>query len=86
MESDFDPPTPPGRKQRKPFTLRCEARKYAWCRCEKSVSYPMCDGTHRGTGLSPLKVEFETARSVAWCACGESRAAPFCDGSHSRAP
>ena len=75
---------PPGRKQKGPFVAKCEAGKYAWCRCERSAQYPYCDGTHRGSEVSPIKVVFDEPRTVIWCACGLSQNAPYCDGSHSR--
>lgn len=74
----------PGRKQKGPFVDQCEAGKYAWCQCGSSTNYPYCDGTHRGSGITPLKVSFEKPCCVVWCACGESRNKPYCDGSHSR--
>ena len=75
---------PPGRKQQGPFVQQCEARKYAWCRCARSARYPMCDGTHRGSENTPLKVIFDAPRTVAWCACGRSQTIPFCDGTHAK--
>lgn len=75
---------PPGRKLKGPFVASCEPGKYAWCRCEKSARYPYCDGTHRGTEITPLKVVLERATTVVWCACGLSQNAPYCDGSHTR--
>lgn len=75
-------PPAPGRKQKGPFVARCAAGKYAWCRCERSATYPYCDGSHRGTATTPLKVVFVEPRNVVWCACGASRNAPYCDGSH----
>lgn len=75
---------PPGSKQDGPFVDECAAGKHAWCRCGQSQRYPYCDGTHRGSGVTPIKVVLEEARRVAWCACGNSEAAPFCDGTHAR--
>lgn len=75
---------PPGRKQKGPYVAKCEPGKYAWCRCEKSATYPYCDGTHRGTDVTPLKVVIDAPSTVVWCACGASQNAPFCDGSHGR--
>jgi CDGSH-type Zn-finger protein len=75
---------PPGRKQKGPFVTFCRAGKYAWCRCEASSSYPYCDGTHRGSAVTPLKVVLDRDLTVVWCACGQSGNKPFCDGSHTR--
>jgi CDGSH-type Zn-finger protein len=75
---------PPGRKQKCPFVTDCTPGKYAWCQCERSGSYPYCDGTHRGSAVSPLKVVIDVTRRVAWCACGTTGNRPFCDGSHAR--
>lgn len=75
---------PPGRKQKGPFVDQCEPGKYAWCACERSATYPYCDGSHRATDRLPIKVVFEKPCTVVWCACGASANKPFCDGSHSR--
>ena len=71
--------------------LDCAAGKHAWCRCQRSASYPLCDGSHRAAPAAdgapaptPLKVTFDAPRRVAWCACGKTSNAPFCDGSHAR--
>jgi CDGSH-type Zn-finger protein len=76
---------PPGRIQKQPYVALCEPGKYAYCRCQRSATFPYCDGTHRGTGLEPIKVVLEERRTVAWCACGRSANKPYCDGSHNQA-
>ena len=30
--------------------------KYFWCACGRSSAQPFCDGSHRGTGLTPMAV------------------------------
>ena len=82
--SDPSPPPgqPPGRKQKGPFVAFCSPGKYAWCRCTRSASYPYCDGTHRGSDQTPIKVVLTEGRTVVWCACGTTRNPPYCDGSH----
>ena len=63
-----------------------EPGTYWWCACGKSKSQPFCDGSHKGSGLEPKKVEITAARSIAWCGCKHTEGAPFCDGSHALLP
>jgi glutamate synthase domain-containing protein 2/CDGSH-type Zn-finger protein len=68
-----------------PATADLEAGKdYYWCRCGRSANQPFCDGSHAGTGLSPLKFTAEKTGSATLCQCKSSANAPFCDGSHAR--
>lgn len=76
---------PPGEVQPRPFVVDCEPGKYAYCACQRSGSFPYCDGTHRGSDTQPIKVIFDEPRTVAWCACARSANKPYCDGSHSQA-
>jgi len=59
-------------------------KTYFWCRCGKSKGQPFCDGSHAGTGISPLKFTAETTGPAALCQCKSSANAPFCDGSHAQ--
>lgn len=72
--------------QKKPIVQHTDAGTYFWCACGRSQSQPFCDGSHAGTGFTPVKVEIPEARQVAWCACKHSGNKPFCDGSHSKLP
>jgi CDGSH-type Zn-finger protein len=69
---------------KRPIVLDESPGVKAWCACGRSGNQPYCDGSHQGTGLSPVRTEITEARKVAWCACKHTRSAPFCDGSHSR--
>lgn len=67
---------------RVPAVLDLTAGEYWWCACGKSSTQPWCDGSHKGTGFVPLKVEIETAKKYALCQCKATAAAPMCDGKH----
>ena len=79
-------PLDPVVAQKSPFVLKMEPGEYWWCACGRSKTQPFCDGTHKGTGLKPHKVEIVAARTVAWCGCKGSTTGSFCDGSHKTLP
>lgn len=70
--------------QKKPYVMEVQPGTYFWCACGRSQSQPYCDGSHKGTGLSPLKEEVSETKKVAWCGCKHSSNKPFCDGSHAK--
>ena len=65
----------------KAITLK-KGEEYFWCSCGRSKSQPFCDGSHRGTGLTPMKFTAESDGEAFLCQCKSSGSAPFCDGSH----
>jgi CDGSH-type Zn-finger protein len=68
-----------------PFPVEVEEGKtYFWCACGKSRNQPFCDGSHKGTGLAPVKYSAEESKRVSFCGCKQSGNAPVCDGSHAR--
>ena len=71
---------------KKPAVLPLEAGDYWWCACGRSQTQPFCDGSHKGTGLAPVKFTLTEAKTVALCNCKHTCGVPFCDGSHSRLP
>lgn len=69
--------------QKTPYAVGVEAGKsYYWCTCGHSASQPFCDGSHKGTGMTPLKFEAAEAKQVHLCGCKHTKNPPFCDGSH----
>lgn len=68
--------------QKGPYVQDCEPGKYFWCACGRSSKQPFCDGSHKGTGITPKMVEIDSQRKVAWCGCKHSGNGAFCDGTH----
>jgi glutamate synthase domain-containing protein 2/CDGSH-type Zn-finger protein len=58
--------------------------KYYWCACGRSSSQPFCDGSHRGTGITPLGFSVDEDGEAFLCQCKASANPPYCDGSHTR--
>ncbi len=61
-----------------------EGKEYFWCACGRSKKQPFCDGSHRGTGLTPVRFVAEAGGPATLCLCKGTRNRPFCDGSHVR--
>lgn len=69
---------------KKPAVLPVAAGTHFWCACGRSAQQPYCDGSHKGTGISPLKFEVSEPATMALCLCKHSGTKPTCDGSHKR--
>jgi len=69
--------------QKEPYEVEVEAGKtYFWCACGRSATQPFCDGSHKGTGLTPVKLECRESGTVFLCGCKQTGDRPYCDGTH----
>jgi CDGSH iron-sulfur domain-containing protein 3 len=69
--------------QKGPFKVDVEAGKaYFWCACGRSRNQPFCDGSHKGTGLTPAQYKADETKTVWLCGCKQTKSPPMCDGTH----
>ena len=64
-------------------TLRAD-KEYWWCACGRSKNQPFCDGSHQGTGFSPVSFKPEQPGEAWLCMCKHTGTPPYCDGTHKR--
>jgi CDGSH iron-sulfur domain-containing protein 3 len=55
---------------RQPIEVAVEAGKsYWWCACGRSKSQPFCDGSHKGTGFTPIEWKAQKSEPAWFCCC-----------------
>ena len=62
--------TDPVISQKAPMPVEVEEGKsYFWCSCGKSANQPFCDGSHKDTGMTPIKFTAPASKKVFFCGC-----------------
>ena len=73
----------PVRASDTPFPVEVEEGKsYFWCACGRSATQPFCDGSHKGSGIAPVKYTAIASKAVYFCGCKATKKAPLCDSTH----
>ncbi len=68
-----------------PVAVELEAGKeYHYCTCGRSGDKALCDGSHKGTGMTPTAFSVDESKTYYICTCKKSANEPFCDGTHTK--
>lgn len=68
-----------------PYAVEVESGKsYFWCSCGSSRKQPFCDGSHAGSGFTPVKFTATESKTAFFCGCKITASQPLCDGSHKK--
>ena len=73
--------------QKAPYLKELSPGDYWWCACGRSANQPWCDGSHKATDMTPVKLTIKdrkTLETVWMCGCKHSKRPPFCDGSQNK--
>lgn len=68
--------------QKSPYVIELKPGTYWWCACGLSKNQPFCDGSHKTTRFTPVKLDLTEAKKVVLCGCKHTANKPFCDGTH----
>ncbi len=63
-----------------------KGEEYYFCACGRSSNQPFCDGSHKGTGITPKAFTADDDGDTYLCQCKQTGNAPFCDGTHAKVP
>jgi CDGSH-type Zn-finger protein len=75
----------PNIAQKAPYETKVETgQSYWWCACGMSKKQPFCDGSHKGSGFTPVEYKATQSITVYFCGCKRTSKRPMCDGTHSK--
>lgn len=77
-----EPPAEPIVAARHPARADLQPGTHWWCACGRSQNQPFCDGSHKGTGLAPLRIDVTEPKVCVLCQCKRTGTPPLCDGTH----
>jgi CDGSH-type Zn-finger protein len=72
----------PNIAQKLPYIVNLTPGTYYWCACGRSAKQPFCDGSHKGTDITPHEFTLDRPQTVILCGCKHTADKPFCDGAH----
>ena len=71
--------------QKTPYPVEVTAGKtYFWCACGRSQKQPFCDGSHKDTGMTPVRHVADKDGKLFFCGCKQTAKQPLCDGTHKK--
>lgn len=65
-----------------PLVTELGVGTYSWCQCGKTKTVPYCDGSHAGSGVTPLAFKVDEPVTSEICNCGLTTNPPYCSGAH----
>jgi CDGSH-type Zn-finger protein len=69
--------------QKAPYPVEVKSgESYWWCACGRSQTQPFCDGSHAGTGFTPVEWVSDKDGRAFFCGCKATKTPTMCDGSH----
>ena len=72
------------KSDQRPLEIKPQEKSVWICMCGLSKNQPFCDGSHKGSGFTPVKFEATESKTVYFCGCKHTANPCFCDGSHSK--
>ncbi|MCF6245229.1 MAG: CDGSH iron-sulfur domain-containing protein [Sulfurovum sp.] len=66
------------------YTQLKSGKNYQFCNCGKSVDGVLCDGSHKGTSITPTEFTVKNTDGYYLCKCKKCYNGIFCDSNHTK--